>query len=112
MFVVPAEGGVPKRLTWHPGPDLVQAFTVDGKSVLFTSGRAAFTGAYQHLYTVPVDGGVEARLPIPNAYQAAYSPDGRRIAYNPLPPAFEQWKQYRGGRVSRLWLYSTGRPRH
>ena len=75
--------------------------------MLFTSGRAAFTGAYQHLFTVPVEGGVEAQLPIPNAYQATYSPDGRRIAYNPLPPAYDQWKQYRGGRVSRLWLYNT-----
>jgi tricorn protease len=107
-FVVAAEGGVPRRLTWHPGPDLVQGFTADGAGVLFTSGRAAFTGAYQHLYTVPVGGGVETQLPIPNAYQAAYAPDGKRIAYNPLPPAFDQWKQYRGGRVSRLWLYNTG----
>ena len=107
VYVVPAEGGVPRRLTWHPGPDFVQGFTVDGKQVLFTSGRAAFTGAYQQLFTVPVEGGVEVQLPIPNAFQATYSPDGRRIAYNPLPPAFDQWKQYRGGRVSRLWLYNT-----
>ena len=107
VYVVPAEGGVPKRLTWHPGPDFVQGFTVDGKQVLFTSGRAAFTGAYQHLFTVPVEGGMEVQLPIPNAFQAAYAPDGRRIAYNPLPPAYDQWKQYRGGRVSRLWLYNT-----
>ncbi|MCU0248817.1 MAG: PDZ domain-containing protein [Vicinamibacterales bacterium] len=107
VFLVAAEGGVPKRLTWHPGPDFVQGFTADGKQVLFTSGRAAFTGAYQHLFTVPVEGGMEVPLPIPNAFQATYSPDGRRIAYNPLPPAFDQWKQYRGGRVSRLWLYST-----
>ena len=79
---------MPRRLTWHPGADLVQGFAVDGKRVLFTSGRAAFTGAYQHLFTVPVEGGVEEQLPIPNAFQATYSPDGRRIAYNPLPPAY------------------------
>ena len=46
-------------------------------------------------------------LPIPNAASGAYSPDGRRIAYNPLAPRFEQWKQYRGGTVSRIWLYDT-----
>jgi len=102
VYVVPAAGGVPKRLTWHPGADTVQGFTPDGRSVLFTSGRAAFTGAFQHLYTVPVGGGVEEQLPIPNANQATYSPDGKRIAYVPLPQAFQQWKQYRGGRVSQL----------
>jgi tricorn protease len=108
VFVVPAEGGVPKRLTWHPGADTVQGFTADGKKVLFTSGRASFTGAFQQLYTVPVEGGVEDQVPVPYANQATYSPDGQRIAYVPLPPAFEEWKQYRGGRVSRLWLFNMG----
>ena len=31
--------------------------------------------------------------------------DARRMAYNPIAPRFEQWKQYRGGTVSRLWLF-------
>ena len=107
MYVVPAQGGVPVRLTWHPGADLVQGFTADGKSVLFTSARAVFTTRFTQLFTVPVDGGVEEALPIPNAARATYSPDGRRIAYNPLGPAFLQWKHYRGGRTSRIWLYET-----
>ncbi len=105
VYVVPVEGGVPTRLTWHPGRDMVQGFTPDGGAVLFTSGRAAFTGAYTQLYTVPVKGGVETQLEIPNAFKAAYSPDGTRIAYNPLPEAFAQWKHYRGGRNSVIWLY-------
>ncbi|HUF28748.1 MAG TPA: PDZ domain-containing protein [Gemmatimonadaceae bacterium] len=107
VYVIPAEGGVPRRLTWHPGPDIAQAFTPDGRSVLFTSGRESHTGRYTQLFTVPVEGGVEQRLPIPNAARAAYSPDGQRIAYNPLAPRFLQWKRYRGGTVSRLWLYDT-----
>ena len=107
VYVVPTEGGVPKRLTWHPGQDEVQGFTPDGRKVLFTSGRAVFTNRYTQLFTVAVDGGVEEPLPIPNAASGAYSPDGRRIAYNPLAPRFEQWKRYRGGTASRIWLYDT-----
>ncbi|MGZ5515545.1 MAG: protease, partial [Candidatus Aminicenantales bacterium] len=34
VYVVPAGGGVPRRLTWHPSPDIVLGFTPDGKSVL------------------------------------------------------------------------------
>jgi tricorn protease len=108
VYVVPAVGGVPKRLTWHPGSDIVQGFTPDGKAVTFTSARTVFTNRHTRLFTVPLDGGFETELPVPHASRAAWSPDGRRIAYNPLAPAFLQWKHYRGGRVSRIWLYSTG----
>ena len=59
------------------------------------------------LYTVPVQGGVEEPLPIPTAARATYSPDGARIAYNPLPQQFLQWKQYRGGMVAQIWLYTS-----
>jgi tricorn protease len=31
VFVVPAEGGEPRRLTWHPGPDIAEGWTPDGK---------------------------------------------------------------------------------
>ena len=107
VYVVPAGGGEPKRLSWHPGADIPQAFTPDGGKVLFTSNRADFSNRYTQLWTVPTAGGVEERLPIPNAAQATYSPDGRFIAYNPIGRAFEQWKGYRGGRVSQLWLIDT-----
>ena len=107
VYTVPVAGGPPVRLTWHPGADTVQGFTPDGKGILFTSQRATFTGRYAQLFTVPAAGGMEQQLPIPNAARATYSPDGERIAYNPIPPRFAQWKQYRGGTVSRLWLYNS-----
>ena len=108
VYLVSSEGGAPKRLTWHPGVDLVQGFTPDGRRVLFTSGRAVFTPNYQQLFTVPLDGGMPEQLSIPNAASGTYSPDGRRIAYNPISSRFTEWKQYRGGTASRIWLYETG----
>jgi tricorn protease len=107
VYVVSAEGGVPKRLTWHPGADVVQGFTPDGKRILFASPRSVYTGRYTQLFTVPVEGGPEEPLPIPHADRAAYSPDGKRIAYNPLSPRFLQWKRYRGGAVSQVWIYDV-----
>lgn len=107
VFVVPAAGGVPTRLTWHPGADVTMGFTPDGKSVLFTSPRSVFTGRYTQLFTVPLTGGVETPLAIPNAARATYSADGQSIAYNPIAPAHLQWKHYRGGTVSQVYLYRT-----
>ncbi|MCL4806219.1 MAG: PD40 domain-containing protein, partial [Thermoanaerobaculia bacterium] len=107
VFVVPAAGGVPKRLTWHPSRDTVQGFTPDGKAVLFSSPREAFSNRHDQLYTVPVEGGAVTKLPIPHAARAVFSPDGRTIAYTPNAPRHLQWKRYRGGTVSRIWLYDV-----
>ncbi|MBU4204302.1 MAG: hypothetical protein KKD59_10205 [Acidobacteria bacterium] len=106
VFIVPAEGGVPQRLTWHPGADQVRGFTPDGKAVLFISGRAVFTNRYVQLFTIPVSGGIPEKLDIPNAFRACYSPDGKGMAYVPLPEAFHQWKRYRGGTHSVIWVYT------
>jgi tricorn protease len=105
VWVIPAAGGEPRRLTWHPGADLVQDWTPDGRAVLFTSGRSVHTTRFTQLFTVPLAGGMPTRLPIPNAARATYSPDGSHIVYNPLSDAFRQWKHYRGGTASRLWIY-------
>lgn len=106
VFIIPVEGGIPKRLTWHPGADLVRGFTPDGKSVLFASQRAEFTSRYTQLFTIPVTGGPATQLEIPNAYWAAYSPDGKSMAYTPYTDAFREWKHYRGGQFSSIWVFS------
>src|SRR6476661_5820511 len=74
VFVIPATGGVPKRLTWHPAPDESLGWTSDGKNVLFTSPRTAYS-RFAELFTVPVQGGFETKLPLPTGYEAAMSPD-------------------------------------
>jgi len=106
VFVVPVAGGVPKRLTWHPGPDIVRDFTPDGSAVLFISQREVFTNRYFQLFTVALNGGFPEKLPIPNAFRAKYSQDGQKIAYTPIIEPFHQWKRYRGGRVSSIWIYT------
>jgi tricorn protease len=106
VYTIPAEGGVPVRLTWHPGADLVRGFTPDGKSVLFISQQSSFTNRYFQLFTVGINGGFPEKLKIPNAWTACYSPDGKSMAYTPLSPAYQQWKNYRGGRISTIWICS------
>ncbi|MEM7305906.1 MAG: PDZ domain-containing protein [Planctomycetota bacterium] len=107
VFVVPTAGGEPRRLTWHPGEDLVQGFTPDGSAVLFTSARRAHARGTFELFTVPLDGGHPATLPISSAFKATFSPDGSKLAYTPLPESFRQWKNYRGGTTSRIWVYDV-----
>ncbi|MGC9996264.1 MAG: PDZ domain-containing protein [Terriglobia bacterium] len=103
VYLIPAGGGEPKRLTYHPSPDLVVGWTRDGKQVLFASTRSSFEG-FNRLFTISREGGFPAELPLPIAAEGSYSPEGSQLAYVPLDHAFEIWKRYRGGRTSPIWI--------
>ncbi len=116
VYVVPAEGGVPKRLTWYPahGPgaprhgsdNQVYGWTPDGAKVLFRSLRDAESAMVQTaLYTVPVTGGLPVKLPMYTAGAGEFSPDGKRLVYSPLFRDFRTWKRYEGGWAQDLFVY-------
>src|SRR5262249_35648183 len=65
VFVVPAGGGTPKRLTYHTGNDEVVGWTRDSQNVVFRASRGdgAFTGVAT-LYEIPIGGGQEKNLPV------------------------------------------------
>ncbi|HEY1403942.1 MAG TPA: PDZ domain-containing protein, partial [Pyrinomonadaceae bacterium] len=70
---------------------------------MFRSQRDSNTFA-PRLFTMPLAGGHPSEVPLPQASEASFSPDGRRLAYVPLLRAFTQWKQYRGGRTTPVWV--------
>jgi tricorn protease len=107
VYTIPITGGAPTRLTTHPSADTVRGFAPNGKGVLFSSNRHVYSTRHQQLFTVPLSGGMPEQLPIPWGFEAAYSPDGDSIAYTPVRDASSQWKHYRGGTHSRIWIYNV-----
>ncbi len=115
VYVIPATGGVPRQLTWYParGPltprwgydNQVYGWTPDGKAVLFRSLRDGWDLGDSRLYTVSVDGGLPAALPMPQAGAGTFSPDGSKVAYSPLFRDFRTWKRYEGGWAQDLWIF-------
>ncbi|MEW5982271.1 MAG: PDZ domain-containing protein [Acidobacteriota bacterium] len=105
VYVVPSMGGEPVRLTHHPTDDRVIDWTPDGKRVLFVSSRESGRQRYSQFYTVPVTGGLPAKLPIPYGEFAAYSADGQSLAYMPQSRDFRTWKRYRGGWAPDIWTF-------
>src|SRR5712692_5446339 len=104
VFVIPSEGGIPKRLTYHPAQDRAAGWSPDGKRILFRSTRDSYS-RFRRLYTLPADGsGLPEPVPLPMAEEGSYSADGSRLAYVPLPRAFLTWKHYRGGQTAPVWI--------
>ncbi len=102
VFVIPVEGGRPRRLTWHPAPDLALGWTADGTHLVVASRRAGWPPDARP-YLVRADGtGLPKPLPIPGVGHADVSPDGTMLAYTTIRDAFSSWKRYRGGRTPSI----------
>ena len=119
VFVVATAGGEPTRLTYHPGVDAVRGWTRDGQRVIFASSRGTLptppgATSYFRLWSIGLKGGLPDPLPMPRAFKGAYSPDGKRIAYEEIAVAMfaatwaqnqtSQWRHYRGGRTHPIRL--------
>lgn len=103
VFVVPFEGGEPKRLTYHPAGDFVQGWTPDGK-VLFRSGREAQPTMTNKFFTVSTNGGLPEALDIRRAAYGEMSQDGKYLAYTPITGWDAEWRNYRGGQAMPIWV--------
>jgi len=110
VYTVPVNGGMPKRLTYHPGNDVVRGW--HGSKILFTSSRASFSTRFNRFFEVDMKSGVETLLPIPEGHQGNISPDGKYLAYikNPDPTdkagVYRPFKLYRGGNMPKIWLFN------
>ncbi len=108
VFVIPAEGGEDRRLTFLGTHALVVGWRPDGKAVYFaTNARAPFL-RLMSLWEVPLEGGEPRRLPWGPARHVSFAPDGRGVVVgrNTGDPA--RWKRYRGGTAGELWIDKTG----
>src|SRR5271166_2903786 len=111
VFIIPAVGGVPKRLTYHPAADSTVGWTPDGKSVIFRSNRESSSPRYTKLFKFSIDGGLATPLPLPIASSGKFSADGKYFAYSPVSGAspfnystYVAWRNYRGGLASSVWI--------
>jgi tricorn protease len=117
VYVMPADGGTPRRLTYtatlgrddvsdRMGPNnIVMGWTPDGKHVLFRSRMNSFNDFIGQLFLVPAEGGLADPLPLPRGGFASYSPDGSKLAFNRIFREFRTWKRYRGGMADDVWIY-------
>ena len=117
VYVMPAEGGTPRRLTYtatlarddvsdRMGPNnIVLGWKHDSKTIVFRSRMRSFNDFLGQLYTVTLDGGLPEELPLPRGGFCSYSPDDKKLAFNRVFREFRTWKRYRGGMADDVWVY-------
>ena len=105
VYIIPAHGGTPERLTHHPDADLVVEWYRDGKHVLYRSQMKSPSRRFNRFFKQSIEGGLPDTLPLPYGELASFSPDGTRMALQFISREFRTWKRYRGGMASDLWLY-------
>jgi len=130
VYVMPASGGEPRRLT-HLGAMIcvVVGWSRDGR-VLFASNAGQPFLSLTRLFSIALDGGLPEMLPTGPASSISFGPDRGtavpavrtgvptvRTGGTPvLPPCVigrnawdpAKWKRYRGGTAGDLWIDTTG----
>jgi tricorn protease len=116
VYVMPSQGGVPKRLTYtatinrddlsdRMGPNNIVMAWKDNETVIFRSRKITFNDFTGELYSISTKGGLEAQLPFPRGGFCSYSPDKTKLAYNRVFREFRTWKYYTGGMADDVWIY-------
>ena len=117
VYVMPAEGGVPKRLTTtatlsrddisdRMGPNnLVMTWQNTKPLVAFRSRMKSFNSFIGSLYTVGLDAELPKPLPVPRGGFTSFSPDDSKMAFNRVFREFRTWKHYRGGMADDVWIF-------
>ncbi len=111
VYIISASGGQPERLTWHPGPDVVNGWSNDGKRILFTSRREMEIGRSAQAWEVSIKGGFPIKIMDAVVQAADWSPDGETLAYQPYNTAHRGasgWRNHRGGSTPPIWILKPG----
>lgn len=106
VYLMPADGGAARRMTWL-GPDVqVRGWTPEGRILFVTTQGQPFFRNYR-AHTLDVGGGMPALLPLGQVNHLAFGPGKAMvIGRNTADPA--RWKRYRGGTAGHLWIDAPG----
>jgi tricorn protease len=102
VYVMPVDGGKPKRLTYEEGGPIVYQWTADGKILYSTSSYSTIPNI-QLVKINPTDMKPES-IPLSQADQGTYSPDGV-LFFTRLRDQGSHTKRYKGGTAQSIWKF-------
>ena len=121
IFTVAADGaGQWKRLTFNSSNELPEAFTPDGKAVLFSAAiqdpasSALFpTGRMTEVYSVGTDASAPRQLLATPAQAISWAADGKSFLYQDVKGFEDTWRKHHRSSVTRnIWRYDLATGHH
>lgn len=118
VFTIPAQGGMPTRLTFNSANDFPNDFTIDDKEVLFGSGREAPAASvrfpsprlFLNLYKIPVKGGRPILVSAAGAESARYNQDGTKIVFQDRKGYEDDLRKHHVSSVTRdIWIFDINK---
>ena len=101
-YLIPTDGGAPRRLTYLNRYANPRAWAADGKSLFIQAPSPQ--GKTATLYRVAEKGGFPEPLPLETVSHASGAPDGARIVFTRIPRADAPWFRYEGGKKNDIWI--------
>ncbi|MCF8227448.1 MAG: PDZ domain-containing protein [Bacteroidales bacterium] len=116
VYLIPSEGGIPKRLTYtatlgrddisdRMGPNNIVMTWKNDDQIVFRSRMKSFNAFKGHLFEISKEGGLPEQLPFAVGGWCSFSPDQDKVAYNRVFREFRTWKYYRGGMADDIWIF-------
>lgn len=105
VYLIPVVGGETKRLTYVPGGAQSIGWTPDGEKIVFRSMYENVIGRDPNLYFVRKTGSAPERFSLERGVRCSFSADGKKILYTRKGTEDYQWKRYKGGQYTDIWMY-------
>ena len=109
VFVISADGGEPKRLTYLGQRVLVCGWDPEGRILFATPAKVPF-GRPSRIMRISPDGGEPEFVPVGQALTLSYGPDGASVLgrYGMISREPAHWKRYKGGTAGDMWVDREG----
>jgi tricorn protease len=100
VYVMPVDGGVPKRVTNRLTVGYIEDWTPDGKLLC----RGPGPEFVWEPFIIPATGGAEQRLPIQKLGMGQIGPNGKLVFCRFADVSGGAWFRYKGGSRNDIWL--------
>ncbi len=109
VYVIPAEGGKIRQITFEPEGAQMLEWSNDGKYIYYLTSRGCFSKFFRKIYKIRVkDGkpeGIGEEFPVDMASTLCFNDKGDAYTLNRHSLYFWWWKRYKGSANTDIWVY-------